>query len=113
IRTVRDLLLYLPHDWERYGEPAPIAWLRPGQQAAALGKVEAVAAKRAKYKRTQLTEALLRDGTGTLRLTFFNQPWMAAKLRAASRVAVAGQVRPGWGGLLEMQNPHWEPVSGH
>jgi ATP-dependent DNA helicase RecG len=111
IVTVHDLLLHLPFGWDEYGEPTAVAQLEDGKQATVIGTIDAVSAKRSKYKKMQLTEATLRDDSGgILKLVWFNQAWMANQLHKGDRVAVAGMVRGRYGGF-EMRNPLHEKVS--
>jgi ATP-dependent DNA helicase RecG len=61
----------------------------------------------------KLTEATIRDDSGAgIRVTWFNQPFVARQLHKGDRVAVAGMVKSGYGGMLEMQNPHHERLEG-
>ncbi len=111
IETVRDLLLTLPFGWETYGDPVSIASLAVGTQATVVGTVASIAPKITKFKRMRLTEAVIRDDSGDgMRVAWFNQPFVAKQLHKGDRVAVAGTVKPGYGGLPEMQNPHHERV---
>jgi ATP-dependent DNA helicase RecG len=109
IKTIRDLLMTLPFDWETYGEPVGVGSLVPGVQATVVGTVTSIAPKITKYKRMKLTEATIRDDSGVaLRAVWFNQPFVARQLHKGDRVAVAGMVKGGYGGMPEMQNPHHE-----
>ena len=109
IATIRDLLLTLPFGWETYGEPVGVAALAPGRQATVIGTVASIAARITRYKKMRLTEAVIRDETGSgVRAVWFNQPFVARQLHKGDRVAVAGLVKGGYGGMLEMQNPHHE-----
>jgi ATP-dependent DNA helicase RecG len=109
IETVRDLLLALPFDWETYGEPVGVDSLVVGTQATVIGTVERIAPKVTKFKRMKLTEATIRDDSGsTIRVAWFNQPFVAKQLHKGDRVAIAGMVKGGYGGNPEMQNPHHE-----
>ena len=111
IAKVRDLLVHLPCDWDEYGEPTSVAGLIDGKQATVIGTVDAISAKRSKYKKMQLTEASLQDDAGgVLKLVWFNQPWMVNQLHKGERAAVAGMVR-GRFGVFEMRNPLYEKVS--
>ncbi|MHB8587712.1 MAG: ATP-dependent DNA helicase RecG [Candidatus Dormibacteraceae bacterium] len=109
IETIRDLLLTLPFDWERFGAPAEVARLTPGQQATVIGTISAISAKQSLRKRIRLTEATLRDASGTgLKVVWFNQPFIARQIHKGDRIAVAGTVKESRYGALEMQNPHHE-----
>jgi ATP-dependent DNA helicase RecG len=114
ITTIRDLLLTLPFDWETYGGPTSISSLSPGVQATVVGKVTSIAAKTTRFKKMKLTEATINDDSGeAIRVTWFNQQYIANQLHKGDRVAVAGMVKSGFGGMLEMRNPHHERLNGN
>lgn len=109
IETIRDLLLALPFGWDTYGDPVAVASLLAGAQATVVGTVFSIAPKITKFKRMKLTEAIIRDDSGDrIRVAWFNQPFVARQLHKGDRVAVAGMVKDGYGGMPEMQNPHHE-----
>src|SRR5262245_5245973 len=112
LETVRDLLLQLPYGWDSYGGPTPIAGLAAGTQATVLVTVLSVAAKRTPHRGMQLTEARVADDEGgTMKVVWFNQPYLARQLERGDRLALAGTVRASrYGPGLEMQNPHHERV---
>src|SRR5438876_738300 len=110
IETIRDLLMTLPFDWEIYGAPRRIADLGDGESATVVGKISSSAAQVTYRKRVRLTQATLTDDHGdVMRVVWFNQPYLANRLPAGARVAVAGHVKSGPRGL-EMRNPHYEPL---
>ena len=112
VETVRDLLQDLPFGWDSYGEPVLIRDLVPDITATVVGTLTSIAAKRTPRKNMRLTEATISDEAGgRLRLTFFNQPFLARKFERGDRVAVAGMARLArYGSGFEMQNPHLEGV---
>src|SRR5690242_19991321 len=61
IQTVRELLLHLPFEWERFGEPKPVAELRVGALATVIGTITQIAPIISKYKKLKLTQATLVD----------------------------------------------------
>jgi ATP-dependent DNA helicase RecG len=110
VETVADLLLNLPYEWDSYGGPARVADLSPGDSATVVVTVAGARAKRARFKGIELTEAEVRDDEGgTLRVVWFNQPYLASRLRRGDRLALAGPVTAaGYGRSLEMRNPKYE-----
>ncbi|MCX6037499.1 MAG: ATP-dependent DNA helicase RecG, partial [Chloroflexi bacterium] len=56
-----------------------------------------------------ITEAVINDGTGGLRLTWFNQPWLTNTLKVGEAISVSGKVEQ-YLGRLVMNSPDWEPV---
>src|SRR6266581_1706221 len=110
IETIRDLLLTLPFDWEIYGAPRRIAELRDGEPATVVGRISSSVAQVTYRKHVRLTQATLTDDDGdAMRVVWFNQPYLANRIPAGSRVAIAGHVKSGPRGL-EMRNPHYEPL---
>ena len=109
VRTLRDLLLFFPRRYEDFSSITPIAFLRPGVKTTVRGRIYDIGARQTKYKRG-LTEALLGDDSGTtLRVVWFNQPWIAKSLQKGDEIFVAGEADLN-GGLV-MKNPDHEKVS--
>ena len=113
IATIRDLLLTLPFGWETYGGPTPIAQLTPGAQATVIGRVMKINAKITRIKKMKLTEATIEDDSDEqLRVAWFNNRFVINHLHKGDRVALAGVVKSGYGGVPEMQSPHYERLDG-
>jgi ATP-dependent DNA helicase RecG len=113
IKKVRDLLLTLPYGWEAYGDPVPISSITPGSQATVVGEVQSIEPKITKYKRMRVTEATVEDNSGgALKIAWFNDKFIYKQLRKGDRIAVAGTVKSGFRGALEMQNPYHERIDG-
>lgn len=55
-----------------------------------------------------LVKAAIGDGTGFLYVVWFNQPWLADRLRRGDRIDVYGRVERSYG-ELQMRSPAWEP----
>lgn len=110
IATIRDLLLFFPRRHEDFSSITPIAFVRPGIKTTVRGRIYDIAARQTKYKRMVLTEAILGDDSGTtMRVVWFNQPWLAKSLHNGDEIYVAGEADLN-GGLV-MKNPDHERVS--
>jgi ATP-dependent DNA helicase RecG len=110
IATIRDLLLFFPRRHEDFSSITPIAFVRPGIKTTVRGRIYDIGARQTKYKRMALTEAVLGDDSGTtLRVVWFNQPWLAKNLHKGDEIYVAGEADLN-GGLV-MKNPDHEKVS--
>ena len=102
IETARDLLFYFPFrydDFRRIIKIGEIFSAMPKNPASPMeiigtvrGRVELIANKRSKYRRTNLTEAIVADDTGSIRVIWFNQPWLGKILKIGDRVALAGKI---------------------
>ena len=54
-------------------------------------------------------QSVITDGTGQIQATWFNQPWMANRLKQDDAIAVSGKIDQ-YLGRLVMTNPDFEPV---
>lgn len=89
IRTVYDLLDYLPRRYEDYSELSDIKNLQPG-----LVTIQAIVQQvSGRYVRRgmHITEALFADKTGSVRAVWFNQPYRANALKTGHEYYVSGQ----------------------
>ncbi|MCK4911533.1 MAG: DEAD/DEAH box helicase, partial [Thermodesulfovibrionales bacterium] len=58
-----------------------------------------------------LVEAVVNDGTGLIKCKWFNQPWLAGKLRKGAKVFVSGKVkRTRWAPHFEIDNPVFDLI---
>ena len=109
IRTVQELLNHVPTRYEDFSKTAPIAELKVGEQVTVRAKVELVNSRRSFKRRLTITEALLSDGTGSVKATWFNQPYLKQSLKPGQEVVVAGKLSSTAYGL-QLEHPTWEPV---
>ncbi|HUP18973.1 MAG TPA: ATP-dependent DNA helicase RecG, partial [Gemmatimonadota bacterium] len=110
IATVGDLLLHYPREYLDVRRPTPVGDLTAGDAACVAGTVKAVVQRRLDRRRT-LVSALLDDGTGAVPLVWFNQPWVADRIRRGDRVVVIGPVSR-YGGRLQIAPIEFEPLEG-
>ncbi|HET9847960.1 MAG TPA: ATP-dependent DNA helicase RecG [Candidatus Dormibacteraeota bacterium] len=109
VKTVGDLLLYLPRRHEDFANVTPIAWIRPGMRTTVRARVYQIEKVQTRYKRVQLARAKLSDDSGQLEVVWFNQPYIASQLHPGDHLLLAGTVDRN-GGLV-MKNPLYERVS--
>jgi len=109
MNTLGDMLYYFPHRYEDYAQLKPIKSIWYGEQLTVIGTIESVHTRPIRGGKAQIVEVVLSDGTGALRLNFFNQAWMANRLKAGEQYSVSGKVQQ-YLGRLVMNNPDLEPV---
>ena len=109
ISTVRDLVSNYPHRYIDMSQVSTVARAVIGEACTIRAQVHEVKVKRP--KRTVLAEVTLVDGTGTLIVTAFRQPWLADQLPPGTTVAVSGRVEFNYG-FKRMTNPHIEALEG-
>src|SRR6267143_4513606 len=105
IRTIRDLLFHIPRSYLDRRTVTPIAFLRPNEEASVQGTLASVRLERRLRGRRDVA-GVIQDGTGALRVVWFNQPFVERLLRAGERYFFSGPVEPYRG--LEMHNPEFE-----
>jgi len=93
VKTARDLLFYFPFRYEDYRRVVPIGQVREGEAVTIKGKIELISNKRSFRKRKILTEALVSDDSGSIRIVWFNQPYIIRILKAGDEVFLSGKVR--------------------
>jgi ATP-dependent DNA helicase RecG len=90
LATVGDLLEHLPRDRR---EARSISELIEGETATIVVEVRRIAARPVRRRGMRpLVEAAVADGTGALSVTFFNQPWLADRYPAGTRLMLHGKV---------------------
>jgi ATP-dependent DNA helicase RecG len=109
MNTLGDMLYYFPRRYEDYSQLKPIRELFYGQQVTVIGTITMVTTRPLRGGKMSIVEAVINDGTAGLRLTWFNQPWVANRMKVNDAISVSGKVEQ-YLGRLVMNNPDWEPV---
>jgi len=111
ITTVRDLLFYFPFRYDDFTHLTPMDKLQPEISANVVGQIELIENKRSWRRRMYITEALITDGKETLKVIWFNQPFITRNLHIGDKVSLAGKVEEDAGGLV-MKSPVYEKIVG-
>ncbi|NTW22326.1 ATP-dependent DNA helicase RecG [Candidatus Falkowbacteria bacterium] len=110
IETVEDLLLYFPFRYDDYSQPVKINQLTPGTNACLTGQVELLQNKRSFRKHISVTEALVSDETGSVKVVWFNQPFIIKNLKEGNKISLAGKVEEDYAGPF-LASPTYEKLS--
>jgi len=105
--TVRDLLFYFPTRYSDISQIKLIKDLIPGDIATVYGEVSGLKTKKAFRTKIPMAEGTINDGTGKLKVTWFNQAYIAKMLRDGQKVSLTGKISDSKYGLT-MQNPEYE-----
>lgn len=105
--TLGDMLYHFPRRYDDYTRIKPINRLWYGEEVTVIGTIQNVSSRTIHNRRLRLVEALVSDGSGSLRITWFNQPWIARRLRSGMLVVLSGKIEQ-YLGRLTMNNPEWE-----
>lgn len=111
LATVLDLLLDLPVRHDDRARFARVADLVPGGDPLTLaGTVANARLARTRRRGFSIFEATLEDGSGSVGLVFYNQPWLARWVVPGARIFVHGRAVSRRRVVLE--SPHVEPEPG-
>jgi ATP-dependent DNA helicase RecG len=108
LATLEDLLYRFPIRYEDRSRLQPIASLKPGQHAAVAGRILSCGLRSTRRPGFKIFEALVSDPSGTLRLTWLNQPYLRDVFAAGQRVVLYGAVEMRGAGGLQITNPQYE-----
>ncbi len=106
IRTVNDLINYYPRRYEDYSKVSLIKDIKPGNSVTIKGVVKQV---NGRYVRRgmHITEALVSDNSGSMKLVWFNQPYRAGAIKPNQVYYVSGNFELSRG-RLSIMNPAME-----
>jgi len=106
VRTVDDLLRHYPRRYEDRRHFPPLGELLDGECGMVRGAVVAASLRWLPGRRALVT-ARVRAADGVVAAMWFNQPYLARRLKEAGRVILWGRVERR-GPALRILNPEWE-----
>ena len=109
IKTIRDLLFHFPHRYEDFSDIIPISQVREGGPFCFQGEVLDIKNIRTFRKRMMLTQMIIADETGKLKVMWFNQPYLINTFKKGDFLCLAGKVN-GKGSLMYLSNPAYEKI---
>jgi ATP-dependent DNA helicase RecG len=89
--TLGDMLYFFPRRYDDYSQLKPIHRLWYGDEVTVVGTVQSVINRKVRSGKMSVIEVIINDGTGALRLTWFNQPWLENRFWKSG--TVPGQTR--------------------
>ncbi len=109
--SVRDLLWNFPARYEDYSEVRRIDDLTPGEQVTVQGMIDEVSSRRAWRQGMAIVDAWISDESGSVRATWFNQPYLRETLRPGRLLSLSGKVSLSEKGELYLSHPTFEFIS--
>jgi len=108
LETIRDVLYFLPRRYDDFSSLKPINRLEYGEEVTIIARVESASTRKTRGG-AALFKAVLSDGTGFMEATWFNQPYLADRIRRGQQIVVSGKVDE-YLGRLCFTSPEWEPL---
>ncbi|MFM9129071.1 MAG: hypothetical protein ACKOPF_04385, partial [Candidatus Limnocylindrus sp.] len=102
VRSVGDLLLYLPRRYEDRRTVTPIADLTGGSPATVRARVVDVRVEKTWRRGVQRTVATLADESGAVEAVWYGRRFIERRLHAGAEIVASGRVKAiGWRAQLE------------
>lgn len=109
IETLEDALYDFPFRYDDLSSVLPIAEVKAGQKITVQGRISNIDnRKSSKSHRMMITEAIVEDGTGSIKAVWFHQGFLTKVLKPGVIVSLAGKVDDRFG--LSLVNPVYEVV---
>ncbi len=109
IKTVKDLLWHFPVRYEDYTETVSIDQVEPGQKVNIQGEVLKISSRRIFPRRMSVTNAIVGDSSGAIKVVWFNQPYIENQLIEGTLVSLAGKIILNKHGLC-LSSPTFEKI---
>ena len=110
IKTVRDALFHFPSRYQDFSQITPIVEAPVGKDICIQGKIIEIENIRTFKKRMFITRAIISDNTGSLKVTWFRQPYLAKTLKKQDTVCLVGKI-VSVKNETYLANPSYEKVS--
>ncbi|MDH7476545.1 MAG: ATP-dependent DNA helicase RecG [Microgenomates group bacterium] len=91
LATFWDLINYFPFRYENYSLISPIAKIQPGENVTLKGVITKTAMGITK-RGLKTQQVVIDDGSGSINLVWYNQPYLLKILKPGFLISVAGQV---------------------
>jgi RecG-like helicase len=109
IKTVADLLWYLPIRYEDLTEVKKIRDITDEERVTVKGVVTLLQSKRSFRHRMSVTELQLEDDSGSIQAVWFRQPYVAKTLAIGDEIYLSGKAKKHLLGF-QLNNPLYEKV---
>lgn len=107
LRTVRDLLYYFPYKYQDLSKIRKIEDLKVNEDVVIVGKLTNVKLFPSPRKKMFILQGIISDETGSLKIVWYNQPFLAKVFSGNPRLLVYGKLIKNKFGL-NIQSPKFE-----
>ena len=90
IRTVRELVMFLPKEYRDLSNTVPLCELKPGDTAAVRVRVAGEVSER-RARRLLITKVYVTDDTDTIQVLWYNQPWLKKQMTPGRELLLYGK----------------------
>lgn len=111
VHTCRDLLFYFPYRFDDFSQLVRIGSLGPRMSVTVRGQVKLIQNRRSFRRRMIVTEALVADDSGQVKVLWFNQPYLVKNIRTGDMVSLSGKTSDNFLDL-QLVNPMYSRIQG-
>jgi len=106
--TLEDLLTRFPIRYEDRSRLQTITSLKPAQTASVAGRLLSCGLRSTRRPGFKIFDAVVDDGTGSIRISWLNQPFLRDVFSPGQQVVLFGTVEMRGSGGLQFTNPQYE-----
>lgn len=111
IQTIENLLYHFPVKYGESFDQYKISDLTPGAKVTTYGYIQNIETGKTFHGRTPIARATVKDDTGTVKIIWFSQPYIAKMFHTDDLVRIEGVVsKEEKGGYFSIPNPKIEKV---
>jgi len=95
VETIEDLIFYYPRTYRDFTKISQISNLKSqnyGNLITIRGRISEINNKRTSRRRFTVTEAVVEDGTGSMKVVWFNQPFLTKMLPVGREIILNGKI---------------------
>lgn len=111
VKKVKDLLFTFPFRYDDFSEIKTIRNLQVGEKVTLEAEIKSIGKKVTYKRRMSIVEALVSDQTGSMKIVWFNQPYILNALKKGETYRFSGKVDFN-AGFLTLTNPSFENIGG-
>jgi ATP-dependent DNA helicase RecG len=110
IKTIQDLIFHFPYRYEDFSNIVPVSEIKIEAINSIQGKILKIKNRRTWKKRMILTEAIIQDKSGLIKVIWFNQPYLTKTLKPGDFVSLAGKITLKQNKVY-LSNPSYEKIT--
>ncbi|MEA3273028.1 MAG: ATP-dependent DNA helicase RecG [Patescibacteria group bacterium] len=110
VETLRDLLFHFPFRWDDFSQTVAIAKIKPDEKITIVAGLISVKNIRTFHTKMAITEAVASDNSGSLKIIWYNQPFLEQSLKEGQSYRFSGKAKLTAKGLT-LQAPSFEIAS--
>lgn len=110
ITSLEDFLYHVPFRYEDYSLISKIGRVQPGETVTVQGEITEIKNEYTRRFRN-LQKAKVEDETGSIKIIWFNQPFISKIFKTGDRISLSGKVKLSLNGKV-MESPEYEILNG-